>query len=292
MNSTDQIYRTLLRWVHDTGEVIESRNHSVRSVIDLPSITFSTFPLVTLRRTAWKMALREMEWFLSGKTQCPDTLLPWWEGQLNVRYDIHQCYSRMIERHHYVSGYGHQLRHFDGDRLQRYGLNDGYDQVDAFLNGIILDPFSRRHIMTTWHPFEMANIALINNNTDCPATCHGTLVQGFVRDNSLFMNVYQRSADLLLGVPHNWVQWWGFLLWAANQSGLGVGTLRWIAGDAHIYQSEDHLEVMHAILDADEKIEDDCTLCYEHNTNDFRADDFTIIGNIPHPVVSIKPRRF
>jgi thymidylate synthase len=76
-------YQDLLREVLLNGDPVAARNHNTLSSITLPILIFDTFPLVTIRKTAWKMALREMEWFLSGETRCPDELLKWWDGQLD-----------------------------------------------------------------------------------------------------------------------------------------------------------------------------------------------------------------
>lgn len=138
---------------------------------------------------------------------------------------------------------------------------------------------------------EMATISHVNENAACPTTCHGTIVQGFVRDDCLSLTVYQRSADLLVGVPHNWVQWWGFLLWAAVQAGLGVGFLGWVFGDAHIYQHPTHLAAVKDIL-SDRATTEDITLCYDlHPGRPFLANDFSLIGDIPPPVTMAKPIR-
>lgn len=278
MTNVNKQYCDILRTVLQDGDIIESRNHSVHSHILMPAIVFEAFPLVTVRKTAWKMALREMEWFLSGDTRCPDELLAWWDGQLDPEQ-------------RYQFGYSHQLRHFDKGRLGAFGLKDGFDQVESFIDNIIDDPLSRRHIMTTWNPFDMDHITLANENKKCIATCHGTIVQGFVRNDTLSLTVYQRSADLLLGVPHNWVQWWGFLLWAAHQTDLGVGSLRWVFGDAHIYLDQSHLDTVKAILDSD-KQHADVTLCYDPTTAAFKADDFQVMGDIPEPVTRLRPIRF
>ena len=73
---TDYLYQKLLQTVSDCGDLVETRNHLTKSCCDLDSMTFTQTPLVTLRKTAWKLALREMEWFMSGDMKCPDELLP------------------------------------------------------------------------------------------------------------------------------------------------------------------------------------------------------------------------
>ena len=98
MSLANQKYVCILKEIINAGDLVTTRNHEVYSHFDLPNITFTTTPLVTLRKTAWKKALREMEWFLSGEVTCPDELLDWWDGQLDVE-------------NYLLDGYGQQLRH-------------------------------------------------------------------------------------------------------------------------------------------------------------------------------------
>jgi thymidylate synthase len=189
-----------------------------------------------------------MEWFLSGDTKCPDELLDWWDGQLSPlgRYEF---------------GYTYQLK--------RYG---GYhDQITTLIDGIIEHPHSRRHIITTWNPYEMDVITQLNQNTKTPTTCHNTISQFFVRGQNLYLTTYQRSADLLLGVPHNWIQTWALLLWVAYNTKYTPASMQWNFGDAHIYTEQSHLKVANDIsqLREDEIKDHDAplTLRYINNHN-------------------------
>jgi thymidylate synthase len=258
----------------------QSRNGPVKSCIELPQALFHTTPLVTLRKTAWRMALREWEWFMSGDSKCPDELLPWWRHQLNPDGQ-------------YVAGYGEQLRGM------RYGHPFHFDQMAPFLDGLRHHPDSRRLVLTTWSPADMSRITQLNENPNTPTTCHTTLLQAFVRDGALYFTSYQRSADMLLGVPHNWVQSWGFLLYCARHTGLQVGGLRWMFGDAHVYQHPSHLSVLQQFLDIspDHPRLNGSTpvpgLCYEAPQSDervppFRAADFTLFG-VPEPLITDRP---
>ena len=268
-------YQHLLATILRDGDRVTTRNHDCISDIDGIGASFDYFPLVTLRKTAWKKAIREMEWFMSGDTKCPDELLDWWDGQLNPDG-------------HYLDGYSHQMRH--------YGF--GFDQVAFVLDAIKNHANSRRIIMTTWNPEDMAKITITNNNPNTPTTCHGTETQFFVRNGKLSIHTYQRSADMLLGVPHNWVQYWALLLFFAHHSGLGVGKLVWTFGDAHIYDDPTHLDCANEILNgvpSKEKPE----LHYNYSGKvdhvglpAFKAYDFSYTGTIPKPVTTIKPIRF
>ena len=268
MNQTDHYYQSLIQQVLEYGDLIETRNHPAYSLITSDLITFTQTPLVTVRKTAWKKALREMEWFLSGDPKCPDELLDWWDGQLNP-YGYYYC------------GYGEQLRYS--------GRNGRFDQIESLVYGIINHPYSRRHVITTWHPEDMAKIADLNNNPRCPTTCHNTLTQAFVRNGELSLRTYQRSADILLGVPHNFCQTWALLLWLCNQTGLQPGLLMWQFGDLHLYDEPSHIEVADAIIGCDLANRTPVKMVY-HGTGDFKASDFEIMGDIAEPVTTIRPK--
>lgn len=267
MNVADCHYHSLIEQVLNYGDLIETRNHQAYSLISSDTIVFVETPLVTVRKTAWKKALREMEWFLSGDPKCPDELLDWWDGQL----DEEGCY---------ICGYGQQLREF--------GYNC-FDQISHLINGIKEHPYSRRNVITTWNPDDMNSITEFNNNPKTPTTCHMTLNIYFVRHGKLHVRTTQRSADILLGVPHNWIQHWAFLLWLCNQTGLQPGMLMWQFGDLHLYDEPSHIEVADAITNCDLIGRNPVELVY-NGTGDFKASDFEIVGDIAEPVTTIRPK--
>jgi len=268
MNVADYHYRKLIQQVIELGDLIETRNHEAYSLISSDTIIFVETPLVTLRKTAWRKALREMEWFLSGEAKCPDELLDWWDGQLDTAG-------------RYTAGYGEQLRH--------YGYC--FDQIESLIEGIKEHPYSRRHVITTWNPHEMSVITKLNNNPKTPSCCHLTVNQYFVRDGKLSARTYQRSCDLLLGLPHNLLQHWGLLLWLASQTNLCVGSLIYNIGDAHVYREPSHLEVVDAILAAGDTCaqRNNPKLIY-NGSGDFKASDFELEGRVDDPVSTVRPK--
>ncbi len=272
MNQADCHYQSLIEQVLDYGDLIETRNHAAYSLITSDLITFTQTPLVTVRKTAWKKALREMEWFLSGDQKCPDELLDWWDGQLN-------------QFGKYLRGYGDQLIHW-----QSLGSFDtGFNQIKQLITGINEHPYSRRHIITTWNPLDMSLITEFNENPKTPTTCHNTLTQAFVRHGELSLRTYQRSADILLGVPHNFCQTCALLLWLCNQTGLQPGLLMWQFGDLHLYDEPSHIEVADAIIGCDLANRTPVKMVY-NGTGDFKASDFEIVGEIAEPVTTIRPK--
>jgi len=271
--TTDYIYQKLLKTVNDYGDLVETRNHLTKSCCDLESIFFAQTPLVTLRKTAWRMALREMEWFMSGDMRCPDELLPWWNDQLTNGM--------------YRGGYSHQYR--------RSGYSGNFDQIKYLLDGLRNNPNSRRLVMTTWNPSDMANITELNHNPLTPSCCHGSMIHLFVRDGTLFMTHYQRSADMLLGIIHNWCQYWALLMYFSSHAKLNVGSLRYVIGDAHIYCDPSHLDVVKAIINCDvsKRLLPSPRLVYNGDgKGDFKASDFEMVGEIQEPITTIRPKLF
>ena len=273
MTKADKIYRKLIKKIQTKGELISSRNGMTRRHCQLPTIKFHSTPLVTLRKTAIMKALEEMEWFLSGDSKCPPSLYDWWGDQLSPDG-------------HYFCGYGSQLIHYTNDHY------NGFNQIEALIDGLTNHPFSRRHVITTWNPADMADITKINSNEKTPTTCHTTIAQFFVsRDGGLLMHSYQRSADMLLGVPHNWIQSWALLLWLAAQIDSYADTMLWTFGDAHIYQEESHLEVANKIITHKVRVCDfPPKLNYTAKAGKpFNVTDFELIGKPHDPITTIRP---
>lgn len=211
-------------------------------------ITFASTPLVCCRITAWRKALLEMEWFLSGSSNITDlhpSVRKWWEPWANEAGCVSNNYSK-------------QLRHFGNE----------FDQWLWFVKAIQKHPFSRRNVLTTWNPEEMANPKTPITN------CHLTLLQAFVdATDALCFVTYQRSADAVCGLPHNWIQAWALLLWTAHRTGHNVGSLTWIGGDVHLY--EEHVPLVKKILSVEESVESP-QLIYTPNSEVFLASDFSL----------------
>ena len=272
MTKTDSIYTSLLQTIFATGETLPGRNGDFRRCFTLPNTVFESTPLVTLRTTAWRKAIREMEWFLSGDATCPSELLDWWKPQLN-KYD------------EYLRGYGEQLRNYAKH----------FDQIENLLEGMRTHPFSRRHVITTWDSCDMAIITTINDNSLTPTTCHTTIAQFFISSAGMVsMHSYQRSADMLLGVPHNWIQSWALLLWVAAQVEGVADKMVWTFGDAHIYMEESHVSVarqLAACKDSRFTSSPPPRLHYTGRAGDeFKTTNFEMIGDIPSPVTTARPK--
>jgi thymidylate synthase len=164
------------------------------------------------------------------------------------------------------------------------------------IKGLREHPNSRRLVMTTWNPYDMAHITELNKNPKTPSCCHGSFIQCFVRHGELHLSMVQRSADMLLGVPHNWCQYWALLLYFAHHSNYRVGSFRWIGMDCHIYQHVSHIETVDQLLQIPQKeVDNRFNLCYTPSVKtegvpEFKAADFVMEGTIPEPQVFTRPK--
>lgn len=245
----DRIFRRLIKTILTEGSKVETRNGTCQRLIKPVPFTFTETPLVSLRKTSWKLALREWEWFMSGSSNLADlhpSVHAWWKNWADpsgrVRYN-----------------YGEQLRSAGGR----------VDQIERAIALIKTDPFSRRNVLTTWNPVDMSQ-------EDCPITnCHGTAIQFFVEPNgTIHLNMQQRSVDVLVGLPHNWIQYWAFLTWVAHRTGLKVGSFTWTGGDQHIYEA--HWNTAHQMKNLDLPGYSTPKLLYSPTSDKFKADDFSL----------------
>jgi len=219
-----------------------------------------------MRRTAWKNALREFEWFLSGSSNINDLhpkVHSWWKPWADSLGNIKNNYSK-------------QFRAFAGEGTREdFPYPTRVDQLQNTIKLLTDDPQSRRNIITTWNSADM-------QNPETPITnCHGTVIQFFVdSENKLHMTMYQRSCDMMLGVPHNWIQYWAFLHWLAFKTNRSVGTFHWHGGDCHIY--ENHWEAARELVGKFNRMSkhgeelESPNLIYTPQHFEFKADDFSL----------------
>lgn len=249
----DLEYSNMLANLLDHGTPLVTRNAPVRRLRGY-GVIFVTTPLICARRTAWKNALREWEWFMSGSNDI-NTLHPrvrdWWSPWADQAGLVHNNYSVQFRD---ARGHGAAV-----------------DQVTNLIDGLTHHPYSRRHIITTWNAADMVA-------PETPITnCHNTMTQFFVEpDNTLHMDTHQRSADTVCGVPHNWIQSWAFLMWLAHRSGRVVGTMDWKGGDTHLYDI--HTDLAQKVVAQDLGNGAPPVLVYTPTSEEFKADDFTLSG--------------
>lgn len=264
-NKVDFEFVNDLHRIIECGSEMEARNATTKRLLNL-SHTFHQTPLVTVRKTAWKNALREFEWFMSGSCDIKDLhpkVHSWWKPWANKSGNIPNNYSV-------------QFRNFSGFYNEYDKTERTIDQVEYMIDTLKNDPGSRRNVITTWNTADMVS-------PDTPITnCHGTVIQAFVEpsDNSVHLTMYQRSCDMVLGVPHNWIQYWAFLMYIAHKSGRNVGSFHWIGGDCHVYPDHEKMvkEMSNTMWHLKNKPYEIPDLVYNPTSEDFKADDFSLNG--------------
>lgn len=212
-------YERLLQDVLDNGEPRHDRTsvgtHSVfgrQLRYDLQA----GFPRITTKFVPMKPVKAELLWFLRGEQN-----ISWL-----VEQDVH-IWDDWADTDGYVGPlYGYQWRSW----IDNNGM--AIDQIRRLISGLRNDPHSRRHLVSAWNVGDLKEMAL--------APCHAFFQCYVSNDNHLSLQVYQRSADLFLGVAFNLASYALLTHMLAQQTGLSVGELIWTGGDCHIY--DNHVE--------------------------------------------------
>ena len=189
------------------------------------------FPLLTTKKVHLKSIIHELLWFLSGDTNVKylqDNGVSIW----NEWATAEQCARFGRAEGELGPVYGHQWRNFGATQNPDGSFSsDGFDQIAALIADIKTKPDSRRLIVSGWNPQEANQVAL--------PPCH-TLFQFYVANGKLSCQLYQRSADVFLGVPFNIASYALLTMMIAQVCDLGLGDFVWTGGDCHLYSN--HLE--------------------------------------------------
>lgn len=272
-------YLALLSDVIQNGEVREDRTGVGTVGIFGAQIRFNLsdgFPLVTTKKVHTRSIIQELLWFIGGHTNNA-----WLQERGVTIWDEwsteEQC-ARFGRREGDLGPiYGHQWRNFGATKNADGSYNcDGADQIANLIEEIKRNPASRRLIVSGWNPREADKVAL--------PPCH-TLFQFYVGGNGkLSCQLYQRSADLFLGVPFNIASYALFTHMIAQVCGLGVGDFVHTFGDAHIYKN--HFEQVRLQLSREPRALPHLKLNPNvKNIFDFRYEDIAIEGYDPHPLI-------
>ena len=231
------------------------------------------FPLLTTKKVHTKSIIHELLWFLAGRTDNQ------WLNERGVTIWDEWATAEQCARFGRQAGdlgpvYGHQWRNFGATRQADGGYaSDGVDQLRCVLDELRRNPGSRRLIVSGWNPAEATQVAL--------PPCH-TLFQFYVQDGRLSCQLYQRSADLFLGVPFNIASYALLTHLIAQVSGLAPGEFIHTLGDAHIYLN--HREQVELQLSRQPRALPRLTL--NPAVSDlfaFRYEDIGFTGYEPHP---------
>ena len=196
------------------------------------------FPAVTTKKLAWRSIVGELLWFLEGSTderrlaertfekdraELIDKKTIWTANADSQGVALGYTNTELIKQLGPV--YGHQWRHFDA---HEDGLDEKADQIIWLINEIKTNPDSRRLVLSAWNPNQIKAMAL--------PPCH-TLAQFRVMNGRLSCQLYQRSADMFLGVPFNIASYSLLTYMLAQICDLKVGRFVWTGGDCHIYNN-------------------------------------------------------
>jgi thymidylate synthase len=233
------------------------------------------FPLLTTKKVHLKSIVNELLWFIHGETHVE------WLQQRGVTIWDEWATPEQTARFGREAGdlgpvYGHQWRNFGATRLPDGSYaRDGVDQLANVVAEIRRNPESRRLIVSGWHPGEADQVAL--------PPCH-TLFQFYVDDGKLSCQLYQRSADVFLGVPFNIASYALLTAMIAQVTGLGVGDFVHTFGDVHLYNN--HVE--QAALQLSRAPRKLPTLRLDPSVTrleDFTAEHVQLLDYDPHPAI-------
>jgi len=262
-------YLDLIQHVIDNGTVKEDRTGTGTKSVFGYQMRFDLnkgFPLVTTKKLHLKSIIYELLWFLKGDTNIEylnDNGVKIWNAWADENGDLGPVY-------------GFQWRNWNGD---------GIDQIKEVVHTIKNNPDSRRMMVSAWNPSVLPDTSLsfsenIANNKAALPPCHA-FFQFYVSNGKLSCQLYQRSADIFLGVPFNIASYALFTMMMAQVTGLGYGEFVHTFGDAHVYNN--HMEQINLQLSREPRK----LPRMEINPNvknifDFSFKDFTLVGYNPH----------
>ena len=256
-------YLDLLQRVRHTGKQKGDRTGTGTLSIFGHQMRFNleeAFPLVTTKKIHFKSLAYELLWFLKGETNIKylkDNGVSIWDEWADDNGDLGPVY-------------GKQWRKWEG-------VNGAYYQITSVIKQIQNNPDSRRHIVSAWNVADIPNMAL--------APCH-ILFQFYVVDGKLSCQLYQRSADVFLGVPFNIASYALLTHMIAKICGLGVGDFVHTLGDAHLYLN--HIEQAEEQLSREPLKAPKIMINSKGSIDEFDFDDFKLIDYQFHPHIPAK----
>ncbi|HMY29005.1 MAG TPA: thymidylate synthase [Agitococcus sp.] len=271
-------YLELMRHIKDNGTFKGDRTGTGTYSVFGYQMRFNLaegFPLVTTKKVHLKSIIHELLWFLSGDTNVKylqDNGVSIW----NEWATAEQCARFGRSEGELGPVYGHQWRNFGATKNADGSFSpDGADQIAALVHDLKHNPNSRRLIVSGWNPQEANQVAL--------PPCH-TLFQFYVADGKLSCQLYQRSADVFLGVPFNIASYALLTMMLAQVCDLQLGEFIWTGGDCHLYSN--HLEQTELQLSREPLPLP--TMRLNPNVKDifaFKYDDFTLENYQSHAAI-------
>ena len=300
-------YLDLLRDIKENGEIKGDRTGTGTKSVFGRQIRFDLsegFPAVTTKKLYMKAVVHELLWMLKGATNIQylvqNDVKIWneWAYQIYlekmgmdkelVRYsdewkeELERFVQKVKEDDEFALQWG-ELGPIYGKQWRRWTGPNGedIDQIANIIDLIKNDPTSRRIIVSGWNVGEIQE--LIKNHDHAPPSCH-TLFQFMVIDGKLSCQLYQRSADLFLGIPFNIASYALLTMMIAQVTDLEVGEFIHTFGDAHIYLN--HMDQVEEQLSREPRSLPTMIINPNiKNIDDFKYEDFKLEGYDPHPPI-------
>ncbi|MDB4215859.1 thymidylate synthase [bacterium] len=263
-------YHELIKHVVDNGTQKHDRTGTGTKSVFGHQMRFDLskgFPMVTTKKLHLKSIVYELLWFLNGDTNIgylQENGVRIWNEWADEKGDLGPVY-------------GHQWRNWNSEEV---------DQISDIINTLKTNPDSRRMLVSAWNPSVMPDSSKtfsenVSNGKAALPPCHA-FFQFYVADGKLSCQLYQRSADIFLGVPFNIASYALFTMMMAQVCGYQVGDFIHTFGDAHIYNN--HMEQIELQLSRELRALPRMILNPDVKTIfDFKFEDFTLVDYNPHP---------